>query len=710
MNYMSKFRNACFVWLTAVLLAVAAAACEDDKTTGGDLRLHYPEVIDIGPSMSFISGAPTYYGPAPSDFSIAGMTLDDKAVASDSFTISPETGAVSISNTEGMATGTYKLTVACRANGAGYTFRDIFVVRMVPSTPVEIETSSPTLTIPYDELGTTEETVSVSTVGESVAVIGYELVQPEGQEYFSISKTGVVSLSTAFKGEVLPGVYPLPIKISTHAGSMVYEDVLTAKITSRPLGVTYTPVSGRMEYNMAFQSAVPVLKGSPEEVVWAVKGVTPSTDVFTVDAATGVLSVAEGNGLPIDGQYVVDLTVSNSYGSTDFEGAYTLTVIDYIAPIEADKFAYEPVEAIQGGEFSASKKTGFIGDEVTFSLGTLDAALVGQLSIDPETGAVSAKKGHTIPMGSYAVPVIAANAKGTAEASLSLTIKENPYFFTTITYGNNLGLTPAANYANQFLCKSFAEWQAISLTPTTDAKPGTDISWSIKIKHQCKGAVIDAQTGVISSATTDSKDFNSGNGGLILVTATAGKGQVGETSVTVPVFFSFHVAVAGVTVHYQPFVMQVNPRKGGMSVVPEISGVSNMSSFLMDYRRTFNYYNIGGPASHVDGTPAITDSFLNQMWIKVYNAQSGVTKPAGTGSKDPLSYFVNKANLNLALLYVDQATKSVVVNANKWIDTNGVAANGAFFGQITFVTNGIEGGINNGEKIFPIWIWFDEKF
>lgn len=702
MNYMSKFRNACFVWLTAVLLAVTAAACEDDKTTGGDLRLHYPEVIDIGPSMSFISGAPTYYGPAPSDFSIAGMTLDDKAVASDSFTISPETGAVSISDTEGMATGTYKLTVACRANGAGYTFRDIFVVRMVPSTPVEIETSSPTLTIPYDELGTTEETVSVSTVGESVAVIGYELVQPEGQEYFSISKTGVVSLSTAFKGEVLPGVYPLPIKISTHAGSMVYEDVLTAKITSRPLGVTYTPVSGRMEYNMAFQSAVPVLKGSPEEVMWAVKGVTPSTDVFTVDAATGVLSVAEGNGLPIDGQYVVDLTVSNSYGSTDFEGAYTLTVIDYIAPIEADKFAYEPVEAIQGGEFSASKKIDFVGDEVTFSLGTLDAALVGQLSIDPETGAVSAKKGHTIPMGSYAVPVIAANAKGTAEASLSLTIKENPYFFTTITYGNNLGLTPAANYANQFYFAAAEDFT--QLTPTTDAKPGTELSWSVKVKHQCAGTTIDPATGVLELS-----GYKSGNGGLLFVTATAGEGQVGETSVTVPVFFSFHVAVDGVTVRYKPFVMQVNPRKGGMSVVPEINGVSNMSSFLMDYRRTFNYYNIGGPDSHIDGQPSVVGSFLNQMWA-VYNAQTGITKPAGTGSKDPLSYFVNKANLNLALLYVDQATKSVVVNANKWIDANGVAANGAMLGQITFVTNGNESDINGGKQIFPVWIWFDEKF
>lgn len=76
--------------------------------------------------MSFISGAPTYYGPAPSDFSIAGMTLDDKAVASDSFTISPETGAVSISNTEGMATGTYKLTVALPGQRGGLHFPGYF--------------------------------------------------------------------------------------------------------------------------------------------------------------------------------------------------------------------------------------------------------------------------------------------------------------------------------------------------------------------------------------------------------------------------------------------------------------------------------------------------------------------------------------------------------------------------------------------------------
>ena len=130
---------------------------------------------------------------------------------------------------------------------------------------------------------------------------------------------------------------------------------------------------------------------------------------------------------------------------------------------------------------------------------------------------------------------------------------------------------------------------------------------------------------------------------------------------------------------------------------------------LMDYRRTFTYYNIGGPESHIDGQPNVANSFMNQMWA-VYNAQTGITKPAGTGAKDPLSYFANKANLNLAMLYVDQTTKSIVVNSNKWIDANGVAANGALMGQITFVTNGDESGVNDGGKIFPAWIWFDEKF
>ena len=345
--------------------------------------------------------------------------------------------------------------------------------------------------------------------------------------------------------------------------------------------------------------------------------------------------------MPIDASYTLDLTVKNSFGSTDFDGAYTLSVIEFIAPIESDKFGYEDAVAIQGGEFKVSKKAGFVGDEVTFSLGDVPAGVQGQISIDPVTGDVSAAKGHSIPMGVYDIPVKASNLKGEAETTLKLTVNENPYYFTTITYGNNLGLTPVENYANQFYFAAAADFT--ELTPTTDAKPGTKLSWSIKIKHQCSGTLIDSETGAITP-----KGFKSGNGGLVLVTATAGEGEVGETSITVPVFFSFHVAVSGVTVRYKPFVMQVNPRRGGTSVVPEITGVPNLSSFLLDYRRTFNYYNIGGPASHKDGTPAAsTDTFLYQMWKAYYNSIGSAT--VGTGSKDPISYYVNTARLGAGL-------------------------------------------------------------
>ena len=158
------------------------AACEDDDTKSGDLQLFYPTVVDIGPSMNFVSG--TDYGPAPSNFSIAGITLDDKAFTSECFSIGADTGMVSISNTDALDPGTYKLTIACQAGGGLYRFKDIFVVRMVPATPEAIEVSEPTLVIPYAELDTFEASVTVTPVGESVSILGYALVQAEGEEVF----------------------------------------------------------------------------------------------------------------------------------------------------------------------------------------------------------------------------------------------------------------------------------------------------------------------------------------------------------------------------------------------------------------------------------------------------------------------------------------------------------------------------------------------
>ena len=98
--------------VTAFLLGgVLFTGCKDDETSDA-LDLYYSEVVNIGPSMNFVSGIPTYYGPAPGNFAIVGITLNGAAITSDCFSISADTGMVSVSNTSELEPGTYKLTIS----------------------------------------------------------------------------------------------------------------------------------------------------------------------------------------------------------------------------------------------------------------------------------------------------------------------------------------------------------------------------------------------------------------------------------------------------------------------------------------------------------------------------------------------------------------------------------------------------------------------
>src|SRR5690606_17268742 len=95
-------------------------------------------------------------------------------------------------------------------------------------------------------------------------------------------------------------------------------------------------------------------------------------------------------------------------------------------------------------------------------------------------------------------------------------------------------------------------------------------------------------------------------------------------------------------VEYSPFVFQVNPNKGGRSVQPAITGITDKTKLTMDYRRTFNYYNFFG--THINGQPNVANSFLHNLWDKY--AESRGANP-NYGSRDPLSYYGNKNNTSL---------------------------------------------------------------
>ena len=91
--------------LTALALGVAmclsAVSCQKDELTDGDkFALYYPGITDIGPSTN-MDLTPTYHGAKASKFEIYNVTLDGKTYQTESFSIDPESGMLSLRNTDG---------------------------------------------------------------------------------------------------------------------------------------------------------------------------------------------------------------------------------------------------------------------------------------------------------------------------------------------------------------------------------------------------------------------------------------------------------------------------------------------------------------------------------------------------------------------------------------------------------------------------------
>lgn len=717
--------------LAVVLLMITSTSCSDTETTDStNFIVYYTGVTDIGPSMNFNMNPPTYKGAAPSNFAITTVTFENEPFTGESFIINDKTGAISISNTAELPVGVYRISISCISNGQVYSFKDAVEVNMMAPVPDGVTAEPSLVEIDFAKIKTDNKTAQIKTDGSHVSITGYEVIQEADKNYFAVSKTGEISVNSKFNGEIPPGIYKISLKLTTNAGNCIYENAVTFNITSSPLALTYTPAKGSVETNYAFASAQPSLKGSIEELSYAIKAITPATDKITIDPATGILSIAPGNNMEVSISHLVDITATNKYGSTDFDNAYAIDVVAYIAPIE--NFAYTSQEAVQNTKIEIAPNEGFVGGMVTFSLVDLPATLGSQLTIDAQTGVVSAKKGNTIEMGTYTVKVKAANTKGEVTTEFTLAITKNNNLFTYIRYGNNINLTPAENYANQFRVRSEEELRALKIRPiATDANPNAEIEWTVTSKYKMKDVTIDSKTGELTFENIAWREPVSNKnylalvpGGMVMVNATAGKGTPAEFTLSTPVFFHFSAIIekekdintlesTGVKIEYTPFVLQVNPVTGGKSVEPVIEG-ADKTKFSMDYRRSFNYWNIG--ANHTEGAPKINpNNFMGDLWDKYF--KSLVNQSTNTGSKDPMSYFSNidgkfGKNLGLTLGYVDHTDNfKVLINPNKWRGEDNIYANGIMIGQITFVTNSNAGAnVNNGAGTFPLFVWFDEKF
>lgn len=742
--------------LAVVSLSLLNISCSDTETTDStNFVIYYTGMTDIGPSMEGTISQPTYKGSTPSDFAITGMTLNGEPYAGDCFVVDSETGEISIQNTRNASTGRYSISISCVSGGKTYNFQDIVVVKLLAAAPEGITVTPNFLKADYGDVIDINSiidmpTAKVVTEGEHISITSYAIgavekviteagssephYLPLGEEFkqcFTISE-GVISITQGEASKRLePATYSVSLILGTKVSETMLERAINIEITSKPLDFSYSPNYGKIEAQTTdepttFKSVLPILKGSAEGLKYSIYN--PTTDKIKIDENTGRIYVEGGHGFHIGEKYTISICARNIYNTEEEEGkiienAYTLEVVDFIH--EITQFSYYKsgetfIEKVEAARYILQPETD--GDEILYEFLNLPTELKNELTLGLD-GTISVKKGNKIPKDTYTFSVVATNPKGSMTAEVKLKIVDNPNKFTYIRYGNNLNSGNQLEgivYENQFrfYASDKNNLPNLKFTPKTDIAEGIPTQWDAVKIHQAGIA-----GGIKADGTITFNSWKEANCGIVLVTATTGDDPDTQYSVSVPVFVQFSTAVAGYTIEYTPLVLHVNPKYGGSSNTPLIKlndialTADEQSKLLVDYRRTFNYYNNGGKridgTFHENGQPLDNLATQSKFMKKLWNDCDG-----GDGTKVPMSYFqagtiTPKGNWDKTLGYVDNGTDlnkrhSVNIIGGQWNDQGW--ANGFMVGQMTFTAKQTVTDLNNGNQIFPFIIWFDEYY
>ena len=723
MNKSSILHN---LLLIVALCASGLWSCTEDETAS-PVTLHFQSVGDIGPGMPYRGVAPTYSGAAPSDFAIESITLDGVSFTDEvpCFALDPQSGFLTISDSRDLPLGTYRFTVSCLAAGSRHIFPDAFSVRMVAATPEQIIVTPNLIEALYDEERVAWPTAQVAPADEAVSFNGYALVQEKGKEYFQISSSGVISVNLKYEGTIPPGVYKPVLRLTTKAGSADYADAVTIRVNSEPLGVTYARNPGTAEIGTAFRSDVPELLGSTDEMHYAILSVSPSTDRFAIDPATGVISLAEGHTLPANSSYEFSLAVSNKFSNGEavaLRGVYAVEVVPFITPIDPSTFSYAPATMTEACKFETEKAEGFVGDVVTFSLGELPEELQGWVVIDSQTGRITIPRGNGIPQGSYEIPVVVTNPKSDPEApttaTLSLTVEANPNMFYKFGYGNNLGL-PAEEHFDQFRWDGDGSTNVDKVIPLSGGYNdfnGRTPTFKVEVIHDWAMQNAGTTTTVDTNGDLHLKMRGNrwGQIGYVRVTATLGEGETSVSRSTI-VFVMLRNPSNSNQIEYTPFVFRINSRAGGYSGVPPTYGSGvDASKVMMRWRQNCFFYEGLGTGETKSGgklEAGQTERTIYKIWATYFS--NGI---ADVSNSMPFSWYnttgVKDSNENMSrkLGYFDPDNgNQLYIAPNKWLNA-GQPVNGVLTFQASYSVTANNEDLGKTTNLIGVAVWLDENF
>lgn len=693
------------IYLVAALTLVYSSCSETELVDSTGFILQYYGVTDIGPSMTYTLEAPTYKGSTPYDFTITGVTLNEEAFENaDYFVIDAETGAIAIQNTESIPTGLYNISVGCYSNGKYYNFKDAVQVNMLLAVPDGVTVEPAEVLVNQDEEDWAEASAQVTTEQDKhVSITGYSIVQDESKPYlayFNIDGKGKITINPETKDKLVAGEsYVLSLKLTTGAGEHMYADAVTFKVVSKPRTLVYKKKQDIYEKEKAGKSGVPTYEGGKDGLVFTIKSVTPETTAFSIDAATGEISLPEGHTLaPSTTPYVFTITASNTYGSTDFEEAYAVTISEYVTPIEESSFHYAPITKLYqlGGSATQAKDDNFVGDAVVFTFAKdLNSEEINKAIDDDiikliddgkgQESTVSIADTHTLTEGEHLIYIRATNMKnedtGGVATALSVNVVKNPNDFTYVSWGTNIedelkeGVMDyfpkkenKSEYRNQFrfinknlgtsgnTVKSISVQKSDIISPTITYKlikkyPETSFP-QLNIGEELQQGVINISGKEVFATFT----------GTILLIEVEAKGIDNAPPVkrNIPVFFSTpqnqkhpfvdennqNKGTDNEVLLFTPFVVKVNPRTGACSNTEykliqwknhSLQKELTTPNMVVDYRASFTYYNFDDNATHGSGTlkeNAESNLMLFQVW-----ENCGVKGASGMGTRVPMCYY-----------------------------------------------------------------------
>lgn len=726
-----------FLWLvTSVCMFVS---CSDDTDeTGGNFKLYYPDMTDIGPSMAGVKiPAPTFQGATPSEFAIASVTLNDEAIETDCFVIDETTGEITINSTTETAVGEYKLTVSCAAAGRYFTFKDIIKVTFLPRAPEGTVADPNKILVMYNVVSdpnniTKLATAQVKTNGDHVSITKYSIatvtidgkVLEKPEEMFEVSASGEISIikSNRFQRGV---TYLVSLKLETAATGdtpCIAPDILSVEVASEPFSLTYSNYNAEDGWKMpntsndpdgsSFTSETPVFVGSTDGIkYWIEIDNEKGKDKILIDETTGVISVPQGHGFDVGDKFNINVFVANTYLAEGKKLAtLKLEVTKFYKPLTDDLVFYTNATAEQTNEITINPEnwTSWGYEDIRFDLlnGWND-----RLTIDRETGIISAEENNPIAVGEYNVPFRVTNGDGTTKNySFKLTINENTTKLVWIKCGNNLGENGAAlegdQYENQFRFKGATN--NIEFPIRTNLNK--EITWTL--------GDLDASTpnkGITCSISNNKLKFKGDpTGNSIYVRILTGTVTDDPTqTLSVPIFVYSNKVVGNVSVEFSPLALHVNPKLGATSDSPKLiidDSSITISQFALEYRRNFIYLNWDGKTSITNKTTAFLGPGTGTLWGT--NAPSGAKGPMGYYDGNANTTPLNAAKLEKQIGYVDNANNFVVtIKPDKWI-VGGEWAQGFVRGEMVFLTDYDTNKSLNASKnsIFPLMIWFDPDY